>query len=1026
MIVNDLYKDNLIKFEHSEVNNSIAEALNAIGATESETLRTLTITPSDDDCIFVSKEGTDLRNDTVSHIATMTEADPNLTSSGGEATGYEPWRAFDGLNSTYWEGTGLDGYSYKAMLQYEFTEKKVLEYFTIQMPNISLPYSPISQVWIYGSNDGTNWNAITMNAPYYGLTWTQNELKTFTIKERVRYKYYKLTFVSGYISQKIWAGEIKLYGEEGVRGTQADPVFTIEEAIYRCNWHQKTYIIIDDSGTYDIQPITIESTDSCKGIIANIGLTPTLQFPDVLDNFKFCRDILTGIKYPSDAPGENQRYFSFGTYDGSHYVFAQRPQLLNDGTIGVVYSKYTTSETQLWYRIYDETFTTILLDVNFYTIAISGTTYQLGDTTYETVGVTDNYLICCGRNGISSTSYFYHIINNKTGVLLTSWTGSSYQGYLMPKGVKGDMFTMIGYNASSGNWSFVLYEIVSGSVVTRGTWANPSSPTTYLNAVYQDGTSYLYIWSGGTAKYFVKINLSSYVGTVITVPSPFSSTTGHIFGVKYGSNYYIIRTENAYVYKVDSFDTMNVITSWNGATYGIAEFRSTGSSFLGMCQKLSDSKYFLIGITVGVYDYVAVVLDFANYGIPSLFLHDILNIKSMSYPQYFQYMTLLKDFKFTNRYTNGYYSYAYNYPTCVNQLFESSIIKTDKEFIFDGIIFDGQENPAMKDLIRTTEAVTLRFCTIQNIYNESVIMNFKSYIIQGTVAKEMIIENNAVLDVDYGLKTLSNSLSFKNNLFLRCVTGTVLENSGGSENIICDHNTFFNNYAGIELISNAGTEIIKNSIFYTNNAFGVKTGVLLQIKNSICTDTLIISTLHSSSKNQNPLFVNEGIENPEQVDCHLQTQVGGFQLNSPAMNLGDDTYDAGCYRLEYTLAPSTYTSFVMIKPKKITFNYSPVNFSEVTMQDGTYDSSFDAIQQEINLEFDTLPSRYTKDLLTMYMKGGEVRLYLNPISDPFLFETVKMSYKDLPFESDFFKLNDHGTKGFKFTFIRKFSIEELE
>ncbi len=55
----DYYNDKQVKFQHSPVTNKYANALNAVGATDSLTLRTLPITPSNSNVVAISSTGSD-------------------------------------------------------------------------------------------------------------------------------------------------------------------------------------------------------------------------------------------------------------------------------------------------------------------------------------------------------------------------------------------------------------------------------------------------------------------------------------------------------------------------------------------------------------------------------------------------------------------------------------------------------------------------------------------------------------------------------------------------------------------------------------------------------------------------------------------------------------------------------------------------------------------------------------------------------------------------------------------------------
>ncbi|PKL17869.1 MAG: hypothetical protein CVV49_08815 [Spirochaetae bacterium HGW-Spirochaetae-5] len=72
------HRDKIVKFDYNPVLNAQIDYLNAVGATDSTTLRTLDFTPSDTNTIYVSKTGDD-------STGTGTAADPVLTIKKAES-----------------------------------------------------------------------------------------------------------------------------------------------------------------------------------------------------------------------------------------------------------------------------------------------------------------------------------------------------------------------------------------------------------------------------------------------------------------------------------------------------------------------------------------------------------------------------------------------------------------------------------------------------------------------------------------------------------------------------------------------------------------------------------------------------------------------------------------------------------------------------------------------------------------------------------------------------------------------------
>lgn len=387
------------------------------------------------------------------------------------------------------------------------------------------------------------------------------------------------------------------------------------------------------------------------------------------------------------------------------------------------------------------------------------------------------------------------------------------------------------------------------------------------------------------------------------------------------------------------------------------------------------------------------------------------------------YFKPIKDYKMPINVWSGNITTYYNIKLCT--IFDFDLIKTTVPTEINGLIIDLLDDTKRRNVITSSANITLKYNTIKNVFNDIDLLKFPSYVLQSTGGASIVIENNEIHDVSSGILITSNAVSMKQNALYRFVDSGAVKITGSGSGIIIDHNTLFNNYSGIELSGNGGTEIIKNSIFNDNGAFGVKVATTLAIKNSIYTDTVIGATLDDSTKNLNPLFINEGIENPNLTNLHFQSRAAGYEVNSPALELADDNYDAGCYKIQYVLSPPTYTSFVISKPKKIVIDYNAVNPVEITAQDGTYYSSVDAWQEEVTLEYSSVLAEDLENLLKMYLSGSEIRIYFNPDTDPFLFETFNMKFKAISLSNEVFRLNKNGVKDFKMIFIRKFLLEEL-
>lgn len=812
-------------------------------------------------------------------------------------------------------------------------------------------------------------------------------------------------------------------------GTLINPFSTIKHAVSQCT-AIKTYVVINDSGLYYENPISISAYDNCVGIVANSGCSPVVSLNNTLDDFKFCKDITSGILFTQATAGLNQKVISVGAYDGYWYVSFARPLVLNDGTIALMYLKYhqngsTSNDYELHYRLYDTTFTIIILDVLIHSLTLTwGSTYpyfNLGYDSSECNCATDDYYILTGdqRDGNFNYSSYMIIVNNKTGAKISFTNDVKFKD---PRSIKENLFIVDRRSADNSQGNRTLYEIIS-SAVQRGSWTNTETSYTWVNEFYKD-SNYLYLFSLGTTRSIIKINLSTYTYTSRTMTAPLTSISRQTKGILYNDEYFVVDTQDAKIWKVTDFDTFGFTTGddWTGSISDSIGALGNVNYELPLT-KISDSKYLFYGNTTsGASDAIMAVLDFSKFN-TSGFVHDKINISTMSNYGQMGLLIPLKNNKFTGKNLNGYLGPTTN-PLILTELFETTFINTAKAFLIDGVIFDAKVNGNLKDYIRTSSSITLRYCSILNAYIENSGIKFSSYALRAS-NDNVIIQNSLINTVDKGFLITGNTVMFKYNIITGCKNSVSLSLTGSGSSVIINNNTFHNNQSGVELISNAGTEIIKNNIFFNNTIFGVKVATALSIINSCCSDPLLIATLGASSNSNNPLFKNNGFINSNLMNLHLQSNYEGYVVNSPALLIGDDGYDAGCYNTTATVSPPSYTSFYIPKPKKIGITIIPVGEVLNTMQDGSVDNRVDAFQLQVDFEWDSITEMYVKDIVKMIMAGGEVRIYFSPYSDESMFESMHLRYKDFPFSNDLYSLSEYGYKDIKLSYVRKLEIEEL-
>lgn len=813
-------------------------------------------------------------------------------------------------------------------------------------------------------------------------------------------------------------------------GTLANPYRTIEYAQTKITASKKS-IGINDSGTYAESQINMSG--DFTGLFATMGNTPTItpaEDPLRLDLVSTLTDYEMN---QTSVFSESDEYNRYGV------------QLeLSNGNHAVVYAKQlktVTNENSAhdheWRcRIYNSSFTVQLYDTLLFTQNGTNHGFPANNGHYPYIQLEDGFVAFVG-----CYAGWYRVVVSNAGSMIGNMIlpDSDYHRPLGHGYITGNKWYYIGYS-SSYHCIFTVYE--NNTQVYTVTVSNTTM--SYLTC---DGTYAHFCSNNGSTNIgtFYKLNLSTYTTTTTTVDG--TSIGWYAYWWRMGIGYYYIFHYESKYYCV-AFSA--VPQKWFIAEFDLSTYTLVGGNTLYMLidDALAARTWPLVHTAPSSIDTLKPIggpLFLFTFWYPYsgsyYIVYNVLDVTKFDRTTMSEidcYPCITGQTAIPNTDMNFTY-YAANYyfisddlqiitriPGRILRIFDTYIVKATVPAMINGITFDALEKPYIRGIIKATAAADIKYCTLGNIYNTATAAGnkFDSYLMTGTGAAT--VKNNYGAESSLGFKLTNSSVSFERNIVMRCTDGNAVEITGSGTGVVFKYNTLFSNYSGLELKSNAGTETVKDSIFYQNTGFGVKSAVAVTVTNSCCTDTLVTAVLDSNTSNTlNPLFFNEGTENPEQTDLHLKSRTAGYSLNSPALRISDDGLDAGCYNVEYIVLPATYTAFEMPKPKKITVIISPVNPVEVTSQDGTYTSTVDAWQLEVELDYDSIRSRYITHLLKMYTATGDIRIYFSPASDPYKFETMKLKYKDLPLTNDFYGFNSVGQKDIKLTFVRKFDPSEL-
>lgn len=764
-------------------------------------------------------------------------------------------------------------------------------------------------------------------------------------------------------------------------GTAANPYLTIKQANTAVT-ETKCNIVIADSGTY-VEESMVVNTD-CARIVAAIGCTPVIQPVLVAGSGNYFSETV----FPSTD-------LSVSTLDNLYNM--QEIATLSDGNLvstfvlsnettacfiitdknGNIIVSQTTITTDCHYRkvavaaLRNDTFVVIWNNGSFdrYVRVYSNSGVVLSTTTFpvdgtdcligEIGGYEDRFVVV-----YSNTNTVFRIYDTDGTLIVaetTLFTGKATDiGSIKPRLSGG--FICVNHNkVSAGTGIYYRWGVVnnSGTVLHTGLIGSPSVTVSYCDFTETED-EIIFAYTNSTASLYV-LGMESYSTDDYSAVTSFTT----------------IATES----NAPSFHNINVLQG------GCFALTYAGSSYNKLL--LLDPDWNIISTenlsAAGVY----ILSKYSN-----------------------------ETFRFYIVYQTGTKLYLN-----IKGGFLTDWWTASASILFNGITFESNDCDYIYRLIYcSTGTFTMRWCELNDFTRvDYADDSYDLYPVIST-ATANIIANCKVYNCDAGFDITSDSVTANNNLIYSVSYSPAFKITGSGANIIFNHNTAFNNQIGLELVSNAGTEIIKNSIF-SNNQTAVKAETSVLIKNSCIPDPLDNATYDSTSSTLNPLFISDGYVTT--MDLHLQSKVLGYAFDSPALGIADDSKDAGCYDVTYTLNPASYTSFVIPKPKTIIPNITTVNKIVNVMQDGSVDIQVDAYQLEIALEWESVLKRYVSSIIKLFMAEGDIRIYFNPATYPTIYEEMKLVTKELPLNSDIYTLTDSGFNKFKLEFVRKFQLSEL-
>lgn len=365
-----------------------------------------------------------------------------------------------------------------------------------------------------------------------------------------------------------------------------------------------------------------------------------------------------------------------------------------------------------------------------------------------------------------------------------------------------------------------------------------------------------------------------------------------------------------------------------------------------------------------------------------------------------------------NKVADDKYYYAIISPT------EIYYITLKKNFSFEGVNITCDENFGEYRFATAIKCssynLVMKWCTIYGFEYDG-----ESIVVSGTGTFD--IENCKIYDNENIFTATNNTFTFKYNLIYNNNSNTAVKVTGAGAAVSMDHCTFYGNYKAIELISNAGTEIVKNSIFRSNINGGVDSDSAISITYSCNTDTNVLATLGSGCLSQNPQFVNLGLIDPDDIDFNLKSAVLGYSIQSPCIQAAELGEDMGCYDVDYIYLASTYTEITVPKPLDMEIDLEAFNQIVNEMQDGSIQRTKDGNQIVLKIKWKGLLNEYASQVLQLFDADGAVYVYFEPDTDPTTYHVMQVKSEKLSISPKFYKHSRYGVQDIEITLLGKYS-----
>jgi hypothetical protein len=341
-------------------------------------------------------------------------------------------------------------------------------------------------------------------------------------------------------------------------------------------------------------------------------------------------------------------------------------------------------------------------------------------------------------------------------------------------------------------------------------------------------------------------------------------------------------------------------------------------------------------------------------------------------------------------------------PTTINGV---TIISDDFEYLGKGF--------------SCTDTLSIEWCELYDL--SSLVDVPLCYVVSSD--SNIDIKNSIIYDCDVGPDTTEDTSTFTDSQLYRISKGYAIDVNGAATStgdIAVEHCDIFDCYAGIRLQNNDGdNEVVKNNILHDINVYAIYADTTITLNNSIYTDSLSGVTIGSSVSKINPLYVNEGFNNPADLDLNLKTKILGYPADSPAKDLADDYRNAGAINVVYLGSETAWTSITVPKPQIIPIEGVYSGAVNTQRRDGSYSSYKDGESEVIKMRWSALSTADVALIKTMWRSSSStVRIYPDHVTSPYNYEVYTLLRNSLNMGVVFVTLGDYGVQTIELTFAK--------